>query len=178
MQVRLASPYNLNWRRALLRLWLLFGLGWITGVIAWITWDAFAEYRRFDADRTMQAWEVEFRSIEGMSHGEWCRKTASDRARMAKEECGEKFRSGPLLTREDCMFALSECPRPLLRLPPEGLDRFKATVGSILAYLAEHGPMFALWIGMIAFLPPLALFGFAVFFIAPLARWVIAGRRG
>jgi uncharacterized membrane protein len=60
MQLGLASPHRLNWRRALLRLWLLLSVGWITGVTAWITWDAFAEYERFDTDRTMQAWEVEF----------------------------------------------------------------------------------------------------------------------
>ena len=37
--------------------------------------------------------------------------------------------------------------------------------------------MLALWIGVIAFLPPLALLALAVFFVAPLGRWVIAGLR-
>lgn len=175
----MASPLRLNWSRALFRLWLLLGLGWATIAIGWIAWDAFEEYRRFDAGRTMQAWEEEFRKIHGMSHGEWCGKTAFDRARAAQEECRDNFRPGPFPfpSREDCVFLLSECPRPLLSLPPEGLDRFKATVGSILAYLAEHGPMLALWIGVIAFLPPLALLTLAVFLVAPLARWIIAGLR-
>jgi hypothetical protein len=177
MQLGMTSSLRRNWSRALFRLWLLLGLGWVTTAIAWIAWDAFEEYRRFNADRTMEAWEVEFRSIHGMSYGEWCGKTAFDRARAAQEECRDGFRPGPFPLIEDCIFVLSKCTRPLLSLPPEGLERVKATVGSILAYLAEHGPMLAFWIGGIAFLPPLALLVLGVFFVAPLGRWVIAGLR-
>jgi hypothetical protein len=125
----------------------------------------------------MQAWEAEFRSIHGISHGEWCLKTASERAQAAKEECGDKFRSGPFLTREGCMFALSECPRPLLSLPPEGWDRLITTFDSVRAYLVDRGPAHAFWIGITGLLPPLVALAFAVYFVAPFAQWVLAGLR-
>lgn len=155
---------KVNWRRGLVRLWLVLAVSWITAAGAWTAQQASTEYEQFESHRLLQAWEAEFRRLHGISHFEWCVRTAADRTRSAVEECGA--RSGGIFARQDCLFAT--CSRPLLRLPPEGWERLRLSAESILAYLAEHWNDLAFRIGVLVLLPPMASLVFAAGVILPI----------